>query len=69
MQKLLFIILMFVILFCVNLYTTIEHFDVCSRFDSCSKYNSKSYSQCYNSGECTVMIDLIGNAFCTSKND
>ncbi len=67
MQKIIFIILLFVLLFIVNLYSSGENFDICHRFDKCSKYDSKSYSQCYNSGECTVMVDLIGNAFCTSK--
>jgi hypothetical protein len=63
-----FIVILLLLLFAVNLYTTEEHFDVCQRFDKCSKYNSKPYSKCYNSGECSVMIDLIGNAFCTNKN-
>lgn len=67
MQKIIFIVLLFTSLFVINLYTIGEYFNVCNRFDSCSKYDSKSYSQCYNSGECTLMIDLIGNAFCTNK--
>lgn len=62
-----FIVLLIFLLFAVNLYTINESFDVCQRFDKCSKYDGKPYSQCYNSGECSVMIDLIGNAFCTSK--
>jgi len=69
MLKIIFIILLLVLLFIINLYTTGEHFDICHRYDSCSKYDSKSYSKCYNSGKCTVMVDLIGNAFCTSKLD
>lgn len=67
MEKIFFIIILFVLLFVINLYSQDEHFYVCDRFDKCSKYNSKEYSQCYNSGECSVMIDLIGNAFCSSK--
>jgi hypothetical protein len=67
MEKLFFIIMLFVLLFVINLYSPGEYFNVCDRFDKCSKYDSKPYSQCYNSGECSVMIDLIGNAFCTSK--
>jgi len=67
MEKILFIIILLVLLFVINLYSSRENFNVCQRFDKCSKYNSKPYSQCYNSGECSVMIDLIGNAFCTSK--
>ena len=62
-----FIVLLIFLLFAVNLYTINESFDVCQRFDKCSKYDGKPYSQCYNSGECSIMIDLIGNAFCTSK--
>ena len=68
MQRIGFIIILLILLFAINLYTTKEYFDVCHRFDKCSQYDSKSYSQCYNSGECSVMVDLIGNAFCTSKN-
>ena len=68
MQKVIFIILLLVLLFAINLYTPEEKFDICHRFDKCSKYDSKSYSQCYNTGECTVMVDLIGNAFCTGKS-
>jgi hypothetical protein len=67
MQKIHLIVILLIILFTVNLYSFEEKFDVCRRFDKCSKYDSKSYSQCYNSGECNVMIDLIGNAFCTNK--
>ncbi len=67
MEKLFFIIMLFVLLFVINLYSQDEHFNLCDRFDKCSKYDSKPYSQCYNSGKCSVMIDLIGNAFCTSK--
>lgn len=62
-----FIILLILLLIVVNLYAFEESFNVCEKYDKCSKYNDKSYSQCYNSGECSVMIDLIGNAFCTSK--
>lgn len=68
MEKIMFIIILFVLLFAINLYSSIENFNICHRFDKCSKYDSKPYSQCYNTGECSVMVDLIGNAFCTSKN-
>ena len=68
MSRIWFIILLILILFAVNLYMVCEPFDICHRFDKCSKYDSKPYSQCLNSGECSVMVDLIGNAFCTSKN-
>ena len=26
-----------------------------------------NYSECYDSGDCTIMLDLEGNSFCTSK--
>lgn len=67
MQRIGFIVLLIFLLFAVNLYVVGEPFDICHKFDKCSKYDSKPYSQCYNSGECSVMVDLIGNAFCTSK--
>lgn len=67
MQKMIFIMLLCVLLFVVNIFTNDEYFNICHRYDSCSKYNSESYSKCYNSGKCTVMIDLIGKAFCTNK--
>lgn len=67
MQRIGFIILLILMLFVINLYVVGEPFGICHKFDKCSKYDSKPYSQCYNSGECSVMVDLIGNAFCTSK--
>lgn len=67
MKTISFVILLIIILVIINLYSKEEQFDVCALYDKCSKYNGKSYSQCYNTGECSVMIDLIGNAFCTSK--
>jgi hypothetical protein len=68
MYRISFVLILLLVLFIVNLYTSKEHFDICARFDKCSK-NTNSYSQCYdNSDQCTVMVDLIGNAFCTSKN-
>ena len=68
MSRIVFIILLILILLAINLYVVGEPFDICHRFDKCSKYDCKPYSQCLNSGECSVMVDLIGNAFCTSKN-
>jgi hypothetical protein len=67
MDRISFIVVLILILVIINLYSPAEHFDVCKRYDKCSKYDGKSYSQCYNTGECSVMIDLVGNAFCTSK--
>ncbi len=60
------LIITLIILIIIELYK--EHFNYYDRFDKCSKYDSESYSKCYNSNECSVMIDLLGNAFCTSKN-
>lgn len=67
MFKIEFIAILLFLLLIVNLNVISETFDICHKFDKCSKYDNKSYSQCYNSGDCSVMIDLIGNAFCTSK--
>jgi hypothetical protein len=67
MERIEFIVLLLFLLFVVNFYVVGESFNICHKFDKCSKYDAKSYSQCYNSGECSVMVDLIGNAFCTSK--
>lgn len=70
MYKIGFIILLIFLLFIVNFYVT-ETFNVCHQYGVCSEYNTESgtqYSKCYNSNKCSVMIDLLGNAFCTSKN-
>lgn len=67
MYKIIFVIILIFILFVINLYSTKEHFNICQRYDKCSKHNGETYSQCYNTGECTVMIDLLGNTFCTSN--
>jgi len=67
MSRICFIILLILILFVDNLYVVDEPFDICHKFDKCFKYDKKSYSQCLNSRECSVMVDLIENAFCTSK--
>lgn len=67
MKRIEFIVLLIFLLFVINFYVIKESFDICHRFDKCSKYDKKSYSQCYNSGECSVMVDLLGNTFCTSK--
>ncbi len=67
MKRISFIVVLILLLVIINLYSPVEHFDVCKRYDKCSKYDGQSYSQCYDTGECSVMIDLIGNAFCTSK--
>jgi len=67
MLKIGFIILLIFLLFAVNFYIAGEPFDICYKFDKCSKYDTSPYSQCYNSDECSVMVDLIGNAFCTNK--
>ncbi len=68
MKRLSFIVILLILLFVVNLYTVKEQFNICDRYDKCSKYDGKEYSKCYNTNECSVMIDLIGNAFCTSEN-
>lgn len=35
--------------------------------ENCNIYGD-DYAKCYDSGECTIMLDLEGNAFCTNKN-
>lgn len=44
----------------------LENFMCPHKQDECSIYG-QNYSACYNSG-CTIMNDVQGNPFCTSKN-
>ena len=44
----------------------IKIFEQRENFDDCGQYGN-NYPQCYDSGNCTIMIDLQGNAFCTNK--
>ena len=66
MNKTLFIVLLLIILIIIRIFNIFENFQSCHKIDECSKYGN-NYSACYNSGECTIMNDLDGNAFCTSK--
>jgi hypothetical protein len=67
MNLIIFIVLLVCILVYINFsFMMRENFDLCEHHDRCSKYNGETYSKCYNN-ECSVMIDLIGNAFCTAK--
>ena len=62
MERVNFIILLLVILVIIKIYiANKENFTDCSQFGD-------NYNQCYNSGDCTVMVDLKGSAFCTNKN-
>jgi len=55
-----FIIILIIILIFIKLFIHRENFDECAIYGD-------NYNQCYNSGNCTVMIDLKGNSFCTNK--
>ena len=69
MDTSIFVIILLAIFIIVNLlFMRWEGFDICQSYDKCSKYDNSTYSKCYETGECSVMIDLIGNTFCTSKN-
>ena len=69
MDTSIFVIILLAIFIFVNFsFMMNENFDLCREYDKCSKYDNTSYSKCYNTGECSVMIDLLGNTFCTSKN-
>jgi hypothetical protein len=45
---------------------TLEKFACPHKQDECTRYG-QNYSACYNSGHCTIMDDIQGNPFCTSK--
>lgn len=42
-----------------------KFFIVKENFSNCSQYGD-DYNQCYNNN-CTIMLDMKGNAFCTNK--
>ena len=60
------IIIILIILIIIKFFKNYENFKSCHKIDECSKYGN-NYNACYNSGHCTIMDDLAGNAFCTSK--
>jgi|LauGreDrversion4_2_1035121.scaffolds.fasta_scaffold366179_2 hypothetical protein len=35
-------------------------------FSDCKKYKD-NYDSCYKARDCTIMLDLAGNAFCTDR--
>lgn len=59
MDSLIFVIILVIILVVIRLFSRTENFTDCSQF-------SDDYNKCYNNG-CTVMIDVVGNSFCTNK--
>ena len=61
------IIILILILVVFKFFFYIENFSSCHKTDQCSIYQN-NYNACYNSGHCTIMTDLDGNSFCTSKN-
>ena len=54
-----FLILIILILIAIKLFLTKENFNNCSQYGN-------DYNQCYNNN-CTIMLDLEGNSFCTNK--
>ena len=54
-----FLIIMVVILIVIKLFLKRENFTNCSQYGS-------DYNKCYNNN-CTIMLDLEGNSFCTNK--
>jgi len=55
-----FVLILIIILILIKLFIRTENFDDCYQYGD-------NYNQCYDSGKCTIMIDLKGNAFCTKK--
>ena len=54
-----FLIIIILILIAIKLFYRKENFTDCSQL-------SNDYNQCYNNN-CTIMVDLQGNSFCTNK--
>ena len=55
-----FLIVIIIILIVIKMFFRKENFIDCSQYGG-------DYNQCYNNN-CTVMLDLEGNSFCTNKN-
>jgi len=55
-----FVIVLVLILVVIKLFVTNEYFSNCSQYGN-------NYTSCYDSGHCTIMLDMTGNAFCTDK--
>jgi len=55
-----FVLVLIIILVVIELFVNKEYFEDCSQYVN-------NYPQCYDSGKCTIMLDLKGNAFCTNK--
>ncbi len=54
-----FVIILLIILASIQIFLNKEYFTDCSQYGN-------DYNQCYNNN-CTVMLDLAGNSFCTNK--
>lgn len=63
--KLNFIIILIIVLVIIKLFNNSKQENFANTNCSLIKDN---YSQCYDSGDCTIMLDLKGNSFCTNKN-
>lgn len=59
--KLNFVIILLIVLVILKLLGHAQE-----NFTNCSLIKN-NYSQCYDSGDCTIMLDLDGNSFCTNK--
>ena len=57
--QLIFLIIIILILISIKFYGIKENFNNCSQYGN-------DYNQCYNNN-CTIMVDLEGNTFCTNK--
>ena len=60
MDSNIFVIILIIILILIKLFAQRENFEDCSQYGN-------NYNKCYNNGDCTIMIDLKGKAFCTKK--
>ncbi len=58
-SQLIFLIVIILILIIIKLFLRKENFSNCEIYGN-------DYNQCYNNN-CTIMIDLEGNSFCTNK--
>ncbi len=54
------IIILLIVLVILYLWKRTEH------FSDCKKYKD-NYDACYKARDCTIMLDLGGQAFCTDR--
>lgn len=56
---------LFFLIIIISILITIKLFLRKENFSDCEQYGN-DYNQCYNNN-CTIMVDLEGNSFCTKK--